>query len=1073
MGETRSTSKRKARPSEPSFRSLVEHSQDICAILTPDGRFEYLNSAIRQVLGYDPHELIGNLTFDFTHPADISILTTAVETSSANPGESQSVEYRFKRKDDSWRWLRSQIVGEHEPRGVRLMMRSEDFTEEKENQARLRASEDRYLALFNSIDQGFCTLEVLFDENERPVDYRFLEVSPSFERQTGIRNAAGRWMREIAPDQDEHWFEIYGRVAQTGESVRFENYSTPLGRWWTVFAFRIEDSRLRRVGVLFNDITERKRTEEALRESERWQRLVAQAGQLGAHLSRADELIEAIGECVAKEFEVSRCGFSRVDLDADLVTVLKDYHGDLPSIAGVYSISEYMEHWKEDGLAGHTAAIDDVATHPRTADLYETAFAPIQVRAHLTVPLYRDGKWVANFWASHHEPRRWMRAEIESMKVIADRVWAIIERKQTEEALRESEEKFRFVASNIPDTLFFQDTDLRYVWIFNPADPVSVDEVVGKTDDELLPPDEGRRLKEIKLKVLETGAGVRTELQLSPGGLTRWYEAVYKPSRDSEGRVVGVVSYSRDITERKRTEEALRESEERFRVMADNSPVILWMTDAQGRLQLVNRTYREFFGATLEDVQGGKWQPLVHPDDAPQYVGTFRKAVRERAFFRAEARVRRADGAWRWVSSYGNPRFTPGGEYLGHVGISPDITERKEAEEELRRVNRTLEQRVAERTAEAEQRAEELRGLAAELARTEQREQRRLAQWLHDDLQQVLVATKMQVSITQSAVKEPALRELLRKACHLIDESIGQCRSLTAELAPPILYESGLVPGLEQLARWMEEKHALRVRVFPRADVKPEDQEVAVILFSAARELLFNIVKHAGVNEARVTVSEEDGRIRLTVEDEGVGFEPALAREEVQTGFGLLNVRERLRLIGGEVQVRSAPGQGTCVILMAQAGGASATPLPECLESSNGDGDDEDRIRVLVVDDHQTVREALAGLLEQEAAIQVVGQASDGREAIELARLLRPDVVTMDVAMPGMNGIEASRHIKSHVPDVRVIALSMHGEKERGADMYAAGADAYLNKAAPSAELRRAVISIAQKGGWPRRDKEN
>ena len=116
------------------------------------------------------------------------------------------------------------------------------------------------------IDQGFCTIEVAFDEHDVPVDYRFLEVSPSFERQTGIENGAGRWMREIAPDQDQFWFDTYGRVALTGEPARFENYSTPLGRWWDVYAFRISGPR--RIAVLFRDITDQKRAEAALRESE-------------------------------------------------------------------------------------------------------------------------------------------------------------------------------------------------------------------------------------------------------------------------------------------------------------------------------------------------------------------------------------------------------------------------------------------------------------------------------------------------------------------------------------------------------------------------------------------------------------------------------------------------------------------------------------------------------------------------------------------------------------------------------------------------------------------------------------
>ncbi|MES2523957.1 MAG: PAS domain-containing protein [Gemmatimonadota bacterium] len=136
-----------------------------------------------------------------------------------------------------------------------------DISERKEADAARRDAEERYHALINTIDQGFCTIEVRFDQRDRAVDYRFLEVSPAFERQTGIKDAAGRWMRDIAPDQDAHWFERYGHVASSGESSRFEEHSTPLGRWFSVYAFRIGNPALRRVGLLFHDITDRKRNE--------------------------------------------------------------------------------------------------------------------------------------------------------------------------------------------------------------------------------------------------------------------------------------------------------------------------------------------------------------------------------------------------------------------------------------------------------------------------------------------------------------------------------------------------------------------------------------------------------------------------------------------------------------------------------------------------------------------------------------------------------------------------------------------------------------------------------------------
>jgi PAS domain S-box-containing protein len=137
-----------------------------------------------------------------------------------------------------------------------------------------------------------------------------------------------------------------------------------------------------------------------------------------------------------------------------------------------------------------------------------------------------------------------------------------------------------------------------------------------------------------------------------------------------------------DVSDHKRTEEALRESEERFRNIADSCPTLMWVTDAEGATQFINRAYREFSGITYEI---GKWRSLLHSDDALEYVQGFLCAVREHAPFRAEARIRRADGAWRLIGTYAEPRLSPGGEYLGHVGISADITDKRVAEEALRK----------------------------------------------------------------------------------------------------------------------------------------------------------------------------------------------------------------------------------------------------------------------------------------------------------------------------------------------------------------------------------------------------
>jgi PAS domain S-box-containing protein len=144
-----------------------------------------------------------------------------------------------------------------------------DTTEHKLAEMALRESEERYRTLFESIDEGFCVIEVLFDAGGRACDYRFLEMNPAFAGQTGFGDVLGRRMRELVPDHEQLWFDIYGKVAATGESVRFENRAEAMGRWYDVNAFRVGKPEERRVAILFNDITARKRSEEALRDADR------------------------------------------------------------------------------------------------------------------------------------------------------------------------------------------------------------------------------------------------------------------------------------------------------------------------------------------------------------------------------------------------------------------------------------------------------------------------------------------------------------------------------------------------------------------------------------------------------------------------------------------------------------------------------------------------------------------------------------------------------------------------------------------------------------------------------------
>ena len=254
----------------------------------------------------------------------------------------------------------------------------------------------------------------------------------------------------------------------------------------------------------------------------------------------------------------------------------------------------------------------------------------------------------------------------------------ITERRRADEALRESDRRFRSLFENSTDAVFLSAIDGR-IFAANPAAcamlGMSEREICEKGRAGVIAPEDPRVGSAVETRVSERR--VHAELTFVRKDGSRFEGDVTSMALDEAGDAFVVV---RDITERKRAEEALRESEERFRAMADSCPTPIWVTDAAGGNRFVNRKYREFFGVTIDQVEGTKWQPLVHPEDAPGYTAAVARAVQDRAPCRAEARVRRADGEWRRMASYCEPRRSPGGEFLGMGGMSSDVTEHRQAE---------------------------------------------------------------------------------------------------------------------------------------------------------------------------------------------------------------------------------------------------------------------------------------------------------------------------------------------------------------------------------------------------------
>jgi signal transduction histidine kinase len=383
------------------------------------------------------------------------------------------------------------------------------------------------------------------------------------------------------------------------------------------------------------------------------------------------------------------------------------------------------------------------------------------------------------------------------------------------------------------------------------------------------------------------------------------------------------------------------------------------------------------------------------------------------------------------------------------------------AEEALNELNATLESKVAKRTEELEHRSRQLQKLTLELSQTEDRERKRIADILHDDLQQQLAAAKFHLGLLGNQVKEDAsLREATERVGEMIKDAIATSRSLSHELSPAMLYHGDFGETLEWLANQVQAKYGLIVHVEVHGRIEVSSDPIKAFLFRSAQEILFNTVKHAGVTEAAIRLRRRNGQVRLTVCDRGRGFDLKTLKQAA--GFGLLSIRERVELLGGHMKIRSAPGRGSTFLIAVpdgkevEDGTQAIVGAGPCAYPASGNHGGLP-LRVLLADDHKVVREGLAILLNEQEDIEVVGQAANGREAVNLAHKLQPDVVVMDVSMPVMEGDEATRQIKQHLPQTRVIALSMHDEARVMDQMCEAGASAYLLKTAPSEELLAAI----------------
>jgi PAS domain S-box-containing protein len=984
----------------------------------------YWSDEMYQLFGLTPGERVlrsGDF-LRFVHPEDRQRMETFRQEALARGHH--DTDFRIIRTDGQQRHVHSEgaTILDEQGRAVRMEGALQDVTERRQAEEAVRQSEQRLRESNELLEAVTTGTKVLIATVDRDFRYTFFnrEHHEELKRLTGKGTAIGMSLREAladTPEERDKALALWGRALNGETVVQTLAFGDPgrYRRWYSTRHTPIRDAHGEVIGAgeVTSDITDLVRAQEALRASEERFRALAEGLPLVVWSADAAGMIDYCNPWAYA------------------------YGGVRPDRVQGWNWTELVHpDDREATLASWRAALASGQTY-RNEFRLRRADGEYRWHQNQGVPI-RDAEGRVARWIG-------TAADIHDQKAVAD----VLERRvaertaelsRAEQELRRAAGYNRTLIETSPDPLVTIGPDGK-ITDANRA----TEQFTGRARNELVGTDfsdyftEAERARAGYREVFAKGKvhDYALDLRHRDG---RIFHVLYNASvyRDEAGRVVGVFAAARDVTLRRQAEEAVAAQRQRLYDVLETLPAMICLLTPDYHVAFANRSFRERFGES----NGRRCYEYRYGQEKPcAFCETYQVLETGQPH---HWEVTGTNG--RVIDAYDFP-FTDvdGSPMILEMDI--DITERKRAEAELRH------------------RAGQLQRLTLEISETEDRERKRMAEILHDDLQQQLAAAKFRVSVLRSRAKSGAfVRATAAQIDQMLLEAIEKSRSLSHELSPAVMHHGDLGETCRWLAGQVQEKYALVAQVETHGTVRSESDALKGFLYKAAQEFLFNVVKHARVKAARLRVRRLGRYIYLSVSDRGRGFDPQGLRET--TGFGLLHIRERVELLGGRMRIKSVPDKGCTLSIVVPDGepvgtGSQADTRPNGRAKGAGPSahDEEGRLRVLLADDHEIVREGLRSLLSDRHEVEVVGEAANGREAVDLALRLKPDVIIMDMSMPVMDGHEATRQIKACLPQTRVIAISMYDQPEKMEAMYRAGAERYVLKTAPSEELLAAIRS--------------